>query len=1127
MATIIEAMFIVVVPASAAEGSSLSYTFTGSNTADAGYAEGTITFKTASEGTYYLYWADDEKALDGYDSFIKPEKRKAGESITVNMGYHTAIPADATKIIATKGSKKVADADAVYSVPESKQLKYDSGELLYTFNSYSDVHIDNNGYYKKAEEHLAEAFQFAVEKNTDFIVSSGDMVTNKTGPDSEWAVYEDILKNSNYMNPVWEADGNHDMRCGAETGLASFIRATGTDSTKETIESRKPYYYIIEPKTGDLFIFMALENEDPPNTSNQFSDEQLEWVTDLLEEYYDTGVNVFLIEHSPIEGFGAGDRMSKPYYKALLSESYPSTVKFKKLLKKYKNMIFMSGHTHEDFNMGYNYSNENNAACHMIHNPAVAGSTVPNRDHSGLYYNDGFGENSQGYYVETYQNKIVFYGANLTTKLIYPQYNYIMEGSHTAAVVNTEADEIILSGVNVSPEDKLNETADLLARYKRYSSYDQYQALKKLYFGYKDADEADRNVVTEFNKRINDLKKIIGVAGEHTYTVGNKYYFENTKSWSKVYAYAWTSSKNNADWPGVLLSPIGTSNGKELYCIEFDRSGQYRNLIFSNGDRQTADIVLEQYPDNAFHINGKDSDSKYTVENFRPDNDSIPTDRTYALLYYIDGEHAWNSVDTWMTSDADGTYSYTYEATDNCSLSFSVYDMVNKKYKSLPDSMGVDYANGETFESGITTQSTRGKSLTIRNMSRNKTVRIVFDPSKEKLFASCVTLADVTWQNYDGTTLETDEYVPFGTMPEYNGAVPTREGNAQYTYTFSGWDPTVTEVNGDVEYTAVFDESINTYTVKWVSAGGTVLETDEKVSYGTMPSFDGKEPEYDGKRINTASKYHFLCWIPESEFGSAIAVELEPVKGDITYIACYEIEHLDNTDTDPDTSTDNGSTDSEPSVYDDSDTENADKSIDSKPTDSTDPETETDKYSESDTVTDNDTSADIISDTDTNYDIDTSSDKSSDTESETDTDTQINSDTDTNKDVDTETDTSTAKPNTASDKADTSYDKTNTASNKEDTDSEDTSSDEKDSSDTPDKPVKKILLGDVNGDGKVTAKDSMMIQRYTIHLIKLSDDQLRVADIDSDKRVTSKDAMNILRFTVNLATKFAIGKYVI
>ena len=56
--------------------------------------------------------------------------------------------------------------------------------------------------------------------------------------------------------------------------------------------------------------------------------------------------------------------------------------------------------------------------------------------------------------------------------------------------------------------------------------------------------------------------------------------------------------------------------------------------------------------------------------------------------------------------------------------------------------------------------------------------------------------------------------------------------------------------------------------------------------------------------------------------------------------------------------------------------------------------------------------------------------------------------------------------------------------------------------------------GDVNSDNKITAKDSMLIQRYAVNLIKLDDTQLKAADVNGDGKVTNKDALAILRFTI-------------
>ena len=74
----------------------------------------------------------------------------------------------------------------------------------------------------------------------------------------------------------------------------------------------------------------------------------------------------------------------------------------------------------------------------------------------------------------------------------------------------------------------------------------------------------------------------------------------------------------------------------------------------------------------------------------------------------------------------------------------------------------------------------------------------------------------VTWKNYDGFVLETDADVAEGATPEYNGTVPTKADDDQYTYEFAGWnDGTTTyalnealpQVNSDMTFTAVFDST--------------------------------------------------------------------------------------------------------------------------------------------------------------------------------------------------------------------------------------------------------------------------------------------------------------------------------
>ena len=68
------------------------------------------------------------------------------------------------------------------------------------------------------------------------------------------------------------------------------------------------------------------------------------------------------------------------------------------------------------------------------------------------------------------------------------------------------------------------------------------------------------------------------------------------------------------------------------------------------------------------------------------------------------------------------------------------------------------------------------------------------------------------------------------------------------------------------------------------------------------------------------------------------------------------------------------------------------------------------------------------------------------------------------------------------------------------------------------------LLGDINGDNKATAKDSMLIQRYAVNLSELDETQKFLGDVDGNGKVTNADAMSILRYTVNENVKYSIGE---
>ncbi len=144
-------------------------------------------------------------------------------------------------------------------------------------------------------------------------------------------------------------------------------------------------------------------------------------------------------------------------------------------------------------------------------------------------------------------------------------------------------------------------------------------------------------------------------------------------------------------------------------------------------------------------------------------------------------------------------------------------------------------------------------------------------------YTSTIKQYEVTWMVGDVAVTEKYDY---GMVPAF-GDIPTKETDAQYTYTFNGWrvkggegsSNTLPPVVDDITYEATFDSILRYYTITWVWGKYGAYTASESFAYGSMPEckLDISRPE-DNKFI-----YTFKSW----------DTALTRVVGDETYTAIY------------------------------------------------------------------------------------------------------------------------------------------------------------------------------------------------------------------------------------------------
>lgn len=143
-------------------------------------------------------------------------------------------------------------------------------------------------------------------------------------------------------------------------------------------------------------------------------------------------------------------------------------------------------------------------------------------------------------------------------------------------------------------------------------------------------------------------------------------------------------------------------------------------------------------------------------------------------------------------------------------------------------------------------------------------------------FDSTLNKYSVVFKNWNGDTLQL-ESLDYGTTPVFKAANPTRPADSVYSYTFTGWDKSITPVTGGVAYIAQYSNAGRTYSITVTSNDPTYCTTEGSGIY-----------QYNSKVTITATPkdacYEFIKWSDGNTNASREIV----VKGDFTYTATIQ-----------------------------------------------------------------------------------------------------------------------------------------------------------------------------------------------------------------------------------------------
>lgn len=170
---------------------------------------------------------------------------------------------------------------------------------------------------------------------------------------------------------------------------------------------------------------------------------------------------------------------------------------------------------------------------------------------------------------------------------------------------------------------------------------------------------------------------------------------------------------------------------------------------------------------------------------------------------------------------------------------------------NLPSNDSSNGISSASNSSNVTDQSSQSNDVNLSDSLSNQS-------NSNQNSDSFVDYYTVTWKNYDGSILKIDNDVSYGEIPTYDGQIPTKPYDEQYSYTFNGWTPEITPVVTDVVYTAVFTAQLENIKISFDLNGGLTSHSIETIY---RPNIQVDDFFFDVTKEN----YNFRGWTYNGE----------------------------------------------------------------------------------------------------------------------------------------------------------------------------------------------------------------------------------------------------------------------